>query len=83
MKLLGKSALLVAACIAVGFALLLAAFALPTQNMEKNVYASAGVFAEEGSYPEVDVLGIRSMLSNSSDALMLMSAGYRDRKSVV
>ena len=77
MKLLGKSALLVAACIAVGFALLLAAFALPTQNMEKNVYASAGVFAEEGSYPEVDVLGIRSMLSNSSDALMLMSAGYR------
>ena len=57
LKLLGRSALLVAICVAVGFALLLAAFALPTEPMRENALASQDVFAREGSYPMARTLG--------------------------
>ena len=77
LKLLGRSALLVAICVAVGFALLLAAFALPTEPMRENALASQGVFAREGSYPMVRTLGVDAKLDNFTDSMMLVQAGYQ------
>ena len=76
LKLLGRSALLVAICVAVGFALLLAAFALPTEPMRENALASQDVFAREGSYPTVRTLGADTKLDNFTDSMMLIHAGY-------
>lgn len=75
LKLLGRSALLVALCVAVGFALL-AAFALPTEPMREHAYASRDVFAREGSYPMVRTLGVDTKLDNFTDSMMLIHAGY-------
>lgn len=77
LKLLGRSALLVALCVAVGFALLLAAFALPTEPMREHAYASRDVFAREGSYPMVRTLGVDTKLDNFTDSMMLIHAGYQ------
>ena len=77
LKLLGRSALLVAICVAVGFALLLAAFALPTEPMRENALASQDVFAREGSYPMVRTLGVDAKLDNFTDSMMLVQAGYQ------
>ena len=77
LKLLGRSALLVALCVAVGFALLLAAFALPTEPMRENAFASRDVFAREGSYPMVRTLGAETKLDNFTDSMMLIHAGYQ------
>lgn len=82
-KLFGKSALLVAACVVVGFALLLAAFALPTEPMAENAIASAGVFEEEGTYPTVNFLGVDTMLDNFTDSIMLIQAAYREDASLI
>lgn len=77
LKLLGRSALLVAICVAVGFALLLAAFALPTEPMRENALASQDVFAREGSYPMARTLGVDAKLDNFTDSMMLVQAGYQ------
>ena len=77
LKLLGRSALLVVLCVAVGFALLLAAFALPTEPMRENAFASRDVFAREGSYPMVRTLGVDTKLDNFTDSMMLIHAGYQ------
>lgn len=77
LKLLGRSALLVALCVAAGFALLLAAFALPTEPMRENALASRGVFAREGSHPMVRTLGAETKLDNFTDSMMLIHAGYQ------
>lgn len=77
LKLLGRSALLVVLCVAVGFALLLAAFALPTEPMREHAYASRDVFAREGSYPMVRTLGVDTKLDNFTDSMMLIHAGYQ------
>ena len=77
LKLFGRSALLVALCVAVGFALLLAAFALPTEPMRENAFASRDVFAREGSYPMVRTLGAETKLDNFTDSMMLIHAGYQ------
>lgn len=76
LKLLGRSALLVALCVAAGFVLLLAAFALPTEPMREHAYASRDVFAREGSYPMVRTLGAETKLDNFTDSMMLIHAGY-------
>ena len=76
LKLLGRSALLVALCVAAGFVLLLAAFALPTEPMREHAYASRDVFAREGSYPMVRTLGVDTKLDNFTDSMMLIHAGY-------
>ena len=76
LKLLGRSALLVVLCVAVGFALLLATFALPTEPMREHAYASRDVFAREGSYPMVRTLGVDTKLDNFTDSMMLIHAGY-------
>ena len=77
LKLLGRSALLVAICVAVGFALLLAAFALPTEPMRENALASQDVFAREGSYPMARTLGVDAKLDNFTDSMKLVHAGYQ------
>ena len=77
LKLLGRSALLVAICVAVGFALLLAAFALPTEPMREHALASQDVFAREGSYPMARTLGVDAKLDNFTDSMMLVQAGYQ------
>lgn len=77
-RLLGKSVLLVAACVAVGFALLLAVFALPTEPMVENAVASADIFAKEEGYPTVNFLGGETMLDNFTDSIMLIQAAYRE-----
>lgn len=77
LKLLGRSALLVALCVAAGFVLLLAAFALPTEPMREHAYASRDVFAREGSYPMVRKLGAETKLDNFTDSMMLIHAGYQ------
>lgn len=76
LKLLGRSALRVVLCVAAGFALLLAAFALPTEPMREHAYASRDVFAREGSYPMVRTLGVDTKLDNFTDSMMLIHAGY-------
>ena len=76
LKLLGRSALLVAICVAAGFALLLVTFALPTEPMREHAYASRDVFAREGSYPMVRTLGVDTKLDNFTDSMMLIHAGY-------
>ena len=77
LKLLGRSALLVVLCVAAGFALLLAAFALPTEPMREHAYASRDVFAREGSYPMERTLGVDTKLDNFTDSMMLIHAGYQ------
>ena len=77
LKLLGRSALLVALCVAAGFVLLLAAFALPTEPMREHAFASRDVFAREGSYPMVRTLGAETKLDNFTDSMMLIHAGYQ------
>ena len=75
-KLLGKSALLIALCAAVGLALLVAAFALPTAPMADNLAASVDTFSRERTYPSVRALGSTARLDNFTDALMLQQAAY-------
>ena len=76
LKRIGRSALLVAICVAVGFALLLGAFALPTEPMREHALAAAELFEREGSYPTVRFLGGEATLDNFTDEMMLIHAGY-------
>lgn len=77
LKRIGRSALLVAICVAVGFALLLGAFALPTEPMREHALAAAELFEREGSYPTVRFLGGEATLDNFTDEMMLIHAGYQ------
>lgn len=61
---------------AVGFCLLLLAYAMPTERMIQNATASIEIFTREGIYPET-VFGYRATtLDNYTDAWMIRNAIY-------
>ena len=61
---------------AVGFCLLLLAYAMPTERMIQNATASIEIFTREGIYPET-VYGYRATtLDNYTDAWMIRNAIY-------
>lgn len=64
----------VAVCAVAGFALLLAAYALPVAPMVSNMEPSAYTIDQEGIYPQVSTLNGTGQLDNFTDALMLMVA---------
>ena len=64
----------VAVCAVAGFALLLAAYALPVAPMVSNMEPSAYTIDREGIYPQMPTLNGTGQLDNYTDALMLMVA---------
>lgn len=74
-KYLVSLLLRVLAAMLIGALLLSAVCMLPTEAMERNLEKSAGVFAEEGIYPELSPW-CTSQLDSTTDALILMISAW-------
>lgn len=75
MKLIRNSVLLLLLCVAAGFALLAAAYALPTSAMQDECYESVHVFTPEERVDRDPITGHSQ--ANFTDALFLLEAAYQ------
>lgn len=81
--LLGKILILFFIFVLTGVVLLVAAYALPTDRMKKNVARSSALYDYEGVYPQI-VNGYKSsQLDNYTDTLMLANAIYPRSSNVI
>lgn len=68
---------------AVGFALIIAAYALPTGRIVENASESVEIFAREGNYPALIQGRAGTVLDNWTDAIMLGEAAYDGREGLL
>lgn len=78
LKRLSKMLLAFVLAVAIGTALMLAVYKLPSEPIIDNVARSAGVFLDEGLYPRTSDKDICSALENYTDCLILLEAAYDD-----
>ena len=81
-KRLAKSLLIVLACVCIGVLLLLGAFSIPVDPIEKNVQATACYMQPEGMYPK-PLSWCTSRLDNSTDAIMFLESADRSEGSLI
>ena len=79
MKLIRNSILLLLLCVAVGFALLAAAYSLPASAMQDECYESVHVFLPEERVDRDPLTGHSQ--ANFTDALFLLEAAYQGEES--
>ena len=79
MKLIRNSVLLLLLCVAAGFALLAAAYALPASAMQDECYESVHVFLPEERVDRDPLTGHSQ--ANFTDALFLLEAAYQGEES--
>ncbi|MBR3148840.1 MAG: hypothetical protein IKF64_01610 [Eubacterium sp.] len=71
-------------CILIGFILMNAVYAIPTERIEKNVAASSDIFEKEGAWPSFTELSYcNSDRDNYTDAWMLLEAAYNGEGSIL
>lgn len=83
LKMIGKFILIELSLVILGYILLVIAYCIPVNDMNKHVKESLKIFEEEGTYPQL-ITGYRdSQLDNWTDALMLLTAIYEDNENNV